>query len=186
MEYITTYTGKRFFPIAPESDKIDITDIAHSLSMHCRGNGHVTTFFSVAQHCILCAKEALARGYSDRIALACLLHDAAESYLSDVPRPLKKEIPSYNEYESAILDLVYEKYLGSILTDSEKELVRVIDDDMLYFDLAVLLKETPDSPRPDVHIEPDYTFVPFSEVEDEYLQLFENISKKLNYAVDKC
>lgn len=77
------------------------------LSLICRGNGHVQTFWSVGQHCICCAKEAAARGLSDRMVLACLLHDASECYMSDVPTPFKKELPEYqaqlNEIDHAML-----------------------------------------------------------------------------------
>ena len=62
MGCITTYTGRHFDPVCPESGEIDIRDIAHALSLICRGNGHVKTFFSVGQHCIHCAREAEARG----------------------------------------------------------------------------------------------------------------------------
>ena len=76
MSYITTYTGKHFDPINPETELIDIKDIAHALSLICRGNGQVKSFFSVGQHCINPAKEAKLRGYSNRVILACLIHDA--------------------------------------------------------------------------------------------------------------
>lgn len=87
MSYITTYTRRHFDPVNPDPDLICIEDIAHALPMICRGNGHVTTFWSVGEHCICCAKEANARGLSKRLVLACLLHDASECYMSDVPRP---------------------------------------------------------------------------------------------------
>lgn len=90
MSYITTYTGKHFDPVNPDASLLCIEDIAHALSLLCRGNGHVQTFFSVGQHCIACAKEAQARGLSARLILACLLHDASECYMSDVPRPFKQ------------------------------------------------------------------------------------------------
>lgn len=92
-DYITTYTGDHFDPTLPEAEHLHIEDIAHALSLICRGNGHVKTFFSVGSHCINCAKEAAARGYSGRLVLACLLHDASEAYLSDVPRPFKNIFP---------------------------------------------------------------------------------------------
>ena len=82
MSYITTYTGKHFDPVNPDASLLCIEDIAHALSLLCRGNGHVQTFFSVGQHCIACAKEAQARGLSARLVLACLLHDASECYMS--------------------------------------------------------------------------------------------------------
>ena len=75
--HITTYTGKYFEPANPDPDMICIEDIAHALSLVCRANGHVKSFWSVGQHCICCAKEAQARGLSDRVVLACLLHDAS-------------------------------------------------------------------------------------------------------------
>ena len=56
MSYITTYTGNHFDPINPDPELINIVDIAHALPMICRGNGQVSTFWSVGDHCILCAK----------------------------------------------------------------------------------------------------------------------------------
>lgn len=39
---ITTYTGIRMNPVQPHTNDIDIKDIAHALSLVCRGGGHVT------------------------------------------------------------------------------------------------------------------------------------------------
>ena len=41
MSYITTYTGKHFDPVNPDASLLCIEDIAHALSLLCRGNGHV-------------------------------------------------------------------------------------------------------------------------------------------------
>lgn len=49
---ITTYSGKHFDITHPNPEAICIEDIAHALSLICRGNGHVTTFYSVGQHCL--------------------------------------------------------------------------------------------------------------------------------------
>lgn len=171
-DYITTYGGTHFIPVNPEPDKIQITDIAHALSLICRGNGHVKHFFSVGQHCINCAREAVAREYSKKVCLACLLHDAGEAYMSDVPRPFKKYIPRYRDYEERILDIIYVKYLGSPLTKEEEGLVKVIDDDMLYFDLKELLNEIPDREEPVMKSSFSLEYVPFLEVEKSYLELF--------------
>ena len=59
MSCITTYTEKHIDPVSLDSRMIDIADIAHALSLICRGNGHVKTFWSVGQHCIACAKEVI-------------------------------------------------------------------------------------------------------------------------------
>ncbi len=180
-DYITTYGGTHFYPLQPEADKLYIEDIAHALSLICRGNGHVKHFFSVGQHCINCAMEAEARGYSRRVCLACLLHDASEAYLSDVPSPFKKSMPAYEELERQMLEIIYEKYLGSPLTEEEEKLVKAIDKDMLYFDLRELLNESSDREEPEMKSCFSEEFVPFEEVERQYLELFQ----KLNGAIWK-
>lgn len=175
MSYITTYTRKHFDPVHPDKELICIQDIAHALSMICRGNGHVSTFWSVGEHCICCAKEALGRGYSNRLALACLLHDASECYMSDVPRPLKQEMETYKAIENRLLQVIYQKFLGSGLTEEEERLLKEIDDDLLWYDLDVLLEEKQTGKPPKLHFKLDYTVRPFREVEKEYLELFERI-----------
>ena len=172
VNYIRTYSGVRFVPTEPEKEKIQIEDIAHALPMLCRGNGHVKSFWSVGEHCICCAKEALARGLGARLALACLLHDASECYLSDIPRPFKESLPAYQKLEDHLLDLVYERFLGSTLTEEEQEELKKIDDDLLWYDLEVLLQEPQPRPEPEIHINLDYAVRPFSQVEEEYLKLF--------------
>lgn len=175
-DHITTYSGEHFFPARPDADRIHIEDIAHALSLICRGNGQVQTFFSVGQHCINCALEAEARGYSGRMALACLLHDASESYMSDVPRPFKKYLKEYIALENRLLDVIYQKYLGSTLTSDEQKILKQIDDDMLYFDLRDLLREPTDAPEPEMKIKISHRVRPFEEVERQYLELFSKYS----------
>ena len=110
----------------------------------------------MAEHCICCAKEAEARGLSARVILACLLHDASECYMSDVPRPFKKEMDAYQEQEENLLSTIYEKFLGSDLTEKEQAQVCDIDDVMLWYDLENLLEEEQDDDMPEVNIKLDY------------------------------
>ena len=172
MSYITTYTEKHFDPLNPDMTQVNIQDIAHALSFICRGNGHVKSFFSVGQHCINAAREAALRGYSDRVILACLIHDAGEAYMSDVPRPLKASMPEYVHAEDRLLELIYEKFLGSPLTPEEHRLVKAIDNDLLYYDLKELLGEVSAESAPELCIELNYHFVPFEEVEQTYLTIY--------------
>lgn len=173
MSSITTYTGKNFDPTEPDASVFDVRDIAHALSLTCRGNGHVKTFFSVGQHCINCAKEAELRGYSQRIILACLLHDASEAYMSDVPRPFKEAMPEYVRMEEKLLDLIYERFLGSILSEEECRIIKNIDDDLLYYDMKELLGVTLPGEAPKLMTSLDYAVVPFEQVERTYLELYE-------------
>ncbi len=176
-DYIKTYSGLHMQPTAPKAESIRIEDIAHALSLICRGNGHVKTFFSVGQHCIRCACEAEARGYSNRLVLACLLHDAGEAYMSDITRPLKQYLPQYRAYEKQLLEVVYEKYLQTPLTMEEERIVKEIDDDLLYYDMLYLLEEKIKETPPQLKTGFDYEFVPFELVEKEYLELFSKFSK---------
>lgn len=84
MSWIITRSGRKFDLAAPTADMVDPADIAHSLSMQCRFNGHTNRFYSVAQHCYLVADLVPAEHQ-----LAALLHDAAEAYVGDLVRPLK-------------------------------------------------------------------------------------------------
>lgn len=178
MSCITTYTGRHFDPACPEEENLDIRDIAHALSLICRGNGHVKTFFSVGQHCIHCALEAQARGYDRRLVMACLLHDASECYMSDVPRPVKQSMPLYKEMEERLLEQIYKKYLGTPLTEEEEKKVKQIDDDMLYYDLLNLLSEKMDRDAPVMATDFSYEILPFEEVERQYLELFARFGER--------
>lgn len=176
-EYITTYTGKHFRPLEPDPQLVKIEDIAHALSMICRGNGHVKTFWSVGEHCICCAREAAERGMSERMILACLLHDASECYMSDVPRPFKKELPEYQKWEDHLLSLIYEKFLGSDLTEKEQIQLKEIDNAMLWYDLEELLEEKQCGEAPEIHVDLNYAVRTFSEVEAEYLEIYNKYQK---------
>lgn len=186
-DYIRTSSGVKFYPLNPDPQGILIEDIAHALSLLCRGNGHVKVFFSVGQHCIHCAKEAEQRGYSTRLILACLLHDASEAYLSDITRPVKQHLQDYCRYEEHLLEVIYKKFLGSPLSQEEQKLVKIIDDDMLYYDLRDLLNEpvgelvNGQDPRtaPVMYSSFSYKKRPFKEVEEEYLSLFRKYSDAL-------
>ena len=94
---------------------LDIKDIAHALSLICRGNGHVQHFYSVAQHSLACAKEAKVRGYRKEIILGCLLHDASEAYLSDVTRPIKKELTYYLEVEDVLQNSIWKYFIQCVV-----------------------------------------------------------------------
>jgi len=96
--WIRTYTGRKFYPLDPRTEDIDIRDIAHALSNVCRFTGHVRKFYSVAQHCVLLSlitEEKLPWG---------LLHDASEAYIADIARPIK-HTDTFTKYREAELNL---------------------------------------------------------------------------------
>ena len=176
MTIITTHSGQQVDIESPRAETICIEDIAHALSFLCRGSGQANFFFSVARHCIYCAREAKAQGFSREIILACLLHDASEAYMTDVPKPIKDNlIPQYREYENALLDVVYQKFVGRTLTEEELSQVTMIDRLLLQYDLKHLLNMDVD--LPEIHIPLNYEYIPFEEAREEYLALFRELTE---------
>ena len=174
---IMTYTRKMFDPLRPDAAKIDIMDIAHALSMLCRANGHFPNFYSVAQHCINCMVEAKARGYSERVQLACLLHDASEAYLSDVTRPVKEELPRYKEIEAPLQEMIWSKWLGTPLTVEERSMVFSIDDAILDYEFEQLMERRIHDDPPMLFSEPRLSFSSFQFCEKEFLRWFDCLTK---------
>ena len=177
-DYIITYCKKKFYPLESVIEDIMIEDIAHSLSMLCRANGHYDSFYSVGAHCINCYEEAVARRESARIKMACLLHDAAEAYISDVTRPVKKNISNYADIEEKLLNMIYEKFLGSPLNEYEEKVVKMIDDAMLYYEFYEFTAIKLEYDLPYVCATPDFYRGTMKQVEKEYLDIFNNIDLK--------
>lgn len=96
-DFIETFTGKRFRPLAPNSADISIQDIAHALSNQCRFQGHVRDFYSVGEHSVRVSWLVEQWGHDVTTQLWALLHDASEAYLQDVARPLKVQ-PLFKPY----------------------------------------------------------------------------------------
>lgn len=103
--WIQTYTGGRIFPLDPRLDEIHIEDIAHSLSLQCRYNGHVNRFYSVAEHSLY-----VSQAVAPANALSGLMHDASEAYLTDVPRPIKPSFTGYYGFEDKLMNMIAIKY----------------------------------------------------------------------------
>jgi len=177
MSEIMTYRKIMFDPLKPDPRLIDIRDIAHALSMLCRANGHFPTFYSVCQHSINCMREAVARGYSRRVQLGCLLHDASEAYLSDVTRPVKEELPQYKLIEEPLQNVIWTKFLGSPLTQEEEDQVFAIDDDILENEFPALMGARLKETVPQLQSRAQYEFESFLKTEQEFLSLFRQLTQ---------
>lgn len=177
MSEILTYTRIMFDPLNPDPALIRVRDIAHALSMLCRANGHFTTFYSVGMHSLNCAAEAAARGYSVKVQLACLLHDASESYLADVTRPVKKELPQYLRIEEPLQQAIWDKFLPAPLTEEEVRQVFSIDDDILYHEFVAMMDTRLGEDEPALLSEPVFRFVDFKVCKDLFLEHFRRLTE---------
>jgi hypothetical protein len=135
-DWMQTYSGKKFLPMAPRIEDICIEDIAHALSMLCRYGGHCNTFYSVAEHSWHCS-YAVAPEY----AFAALMHDASEAYLVDMPRPIKNQLPGYREAEARLEQVISTKYGLEWPMPAE---VKRVDNAILFDERKVLLSEPPE------------------------------------------
>lgn len=120
---ILTYTGKMFDTINPVPELIDINDIAHSLANSCRYNGHCRDFYSVAEHSIYVSEQL-----PEKFALWGLLHDASETYVGDLVKPLKNFLPDFQKAEEKVIKAVAEKF-GLVLPEPDE--VKIADYRML-------------------------------------------------------
>ena len=136
-DWVQTYTGKKFSFRKLDVDNIDIVDIAHALSNICRFNGHCKKFYSVAEHSIYISKNCF-----DDLKLWGLLDDAAEAYIGDVVRPIKKYMFDYNNLEKSLMDLIVEKF-NLFPKERPNEIVE-IDNRILVSERDQIMSYSPD------------------------------------------
>jgi len=108
-----TRSGIQVFPEKPDLSVISITDIAGSLANQCRYNGHTSSFFSVAEHSTLLAVWVNRQYHDATLTFQALMHDAAETYLGDLIRPLKYGMfrkSRYMELDEEWTMVIMEKY----------------------------------------------------------------------------
>lgn len=130
-----SYTGRMFNPTNVTVKDIDILDIARSLSLQCRFNGHIKQFYSVAQHSVFVYE--LAKLYHNNLDFlkCCFMHDVTEAYLLDIPTPLKQHLPEYEIWENNLWSQMAIKF---ILRDPMPLSVKLYDKIALFIEMENL------------------------------------------------
>lgn len=112
--WVRTVSGRRVHLFEPRAEEIDLEDIAHSLALQCRYNGHTPTHFSVAQHSVwvseLLEQSHAGTGLAFDLGRAGLFHDAAEAYVGDMVRPLKLHMPTFAQVEDRITYAIADRF----------------------------------------------------------------------------
>jgi hypothetical protein len=93
-KYIELSDGSVFYP-ETETTFNPVT-IAHSGALTCRFGGQCRDFYSVAQHAVLVSHIM---DYNGGNPFEGLMHDASESFVLDMPTPIKKMLPDYTKLE---------------------------------------------------------------------------------------
>lgn len=137
-DWMQLVSGRAFWPLDPRPEEVHIEDIAHALAMQCRYAGHTRHHYSVAQHSIYVSRLVPAED-----ALWGLLHDAAEAYLVDLPRPVKRS-PGigqlYVEAERKVTDAICDRF-G--LPREEPASVKLADNRVLLAEKRDLMAPPP-------------------------------------------
>lgn len=107
--WIQTYSGIAFDPLEPNTSHIDLTDIAHALSLVNRYTGHTRDPYSVARHSLTVAYLVKIRGGSINAQMMALLHDASEAYIADIASPVKQShiFAGYREAEAKLQRAIF-------------------------------------------------------------------------------
>lgn len=178
--YIVTYSGYSVDPRNPDSKKISIIDIVHSLSKVCRSNGHSHYFYSVLQHLINCSKMAKHFGYDEYVQFEALMHDADEYLLHDLHPVLKKLLPEYKKLEAIMKAAIYKKFEFEPMGEAMYiKIIKPIDQLILAIEKKHNMKNDPSN----IQV-PDYPFIDvtersMSEVRNEFLDIFYDLHRKV-------
>lgn len=118
-EWIQTFTRRKFWPLNPYPEDIDVRDIAHHTAILNRYTGATSRPYSIAEHSVrvsMLAEQLAAKLTPDdkpriRLVAKCgLMHDASEAYLNDAASPIKRT-KTFDEYRKV------EKYLQGMINE---------------------------------------------------------------------
>ncbi len=191
MSWMQTFTGREVHPFDLVEEDVCIEDVAHSLALTNRFDGHSKWPYSVAQHCVLAEKlidefelalrkDGLPR--SPRARMLVLTHDASEAYLRDLPS-VKRSLAfaSYRELEGEIQDVVTSALVDDDpIDDGMLELVEWADATMLATEARDLM-EKPPKPWGLVHSPSakNITPWPWDQAEIAFLQRYRELNRLL-------
>ena len=160
----------------PHVDEVCIEDISQALSMNCRYSGHVSKFYSVAEHSVLIARLVLKETGDVHEALGALLHDASEAYLTDIPRPIKPKLTNYFELEAIAEKVIQDKFRIQPMSDY----VKYLDTHICGTEAVQLFLEIPEWTN-------DYDDIPIivqswtpKKAKKEFLNMFNKLQKEIN------
>jgi len=151
----------------PRPEDIRIEVIARALSREHRWLGLTEQPWTVAQHSLMCVKIAHDHLFGVDTLLACLLHDATEAFLHDMPPQIKALMPGYRSLEHKLNKAIASAFR---LQYPWPWAVKLVDRQALQIERAVLYERQPGTRAPEI-MAPR----PMEEVETEFLETFHTL-----------
>lgn len=175
-DYISTYSGGILHFKDPQPEEILLEDIAHNLSMICRYNGSVKSHYSVAQHSIAVAAAVMKTTGDAEQALAGLSHDMCETYLCDIPRPIKPHLRGYKGMENKLTKVINKK----LNIPKAKDVVWDIDNRIVANEARLRFKVVPEWVEDFEPVDIDDSFfdvISPEEAERTFLETYNHLTK---------
>jgi hypothetical protein len=115
---VVTKSGMRINLEDPQPSEVLRSDVIAGLSGTCRFAAQTEVFYSVAQHTIMVAdlvqtwlgegRHGIPEELFPAVFLAALHHDSHEAFMSDLPAPVKRMLPGYEELSERLDRAVHE------------------------------------------------------------------------------
>lgn len=141
-DWITVYSGGRFWVLDPRPEDVDPRDIAHSLADKPRWNSHTFIRVTVGAHSLRVRAIAMrmARDFGmseEQIALVgfyAVLHDAEEAYLADICTPLKRALPEWADIADRVQNAILAHFHLPPMTAETAAIVEAADKFSLFLE----------------------------------------------------
>ena len=133
----TTHSGINIPILDFNINHVKFEDIAHGLSNLCRYGGQCSKFYSVAEHCILVSLMIELLSPIKDLRKTGLLHDASETYLVDLPTPVKILCPGYQIIEEKFENTIFEAF--GLKYGFRNPIIKECDRRMYLIERSVLL-----------------------------------------------
>lgn len=125
------------FDLQPED--INPLDIAHALSQICRYTGHTDDFYSVGEHSIIVHDYMMSVGHTKQECRDGLMHDTDETYLVDLPSPIKHQINGFGDaFKAAAKEIQIAVSKRFDLTYPEPKIIKEYDVRLRENELTML------------------------------------------------
>lgn len=136
MNRIKIYSGALFDVLNHKPEEIKIEDIAHALSLTCRYGGHCPDLYTVAQHSLIVSEVCQSLGYDP---LWGLMHDAAEAYIPDIPKPIKDSLDMGDlvTVDTVLTSSIAKRF--NLYPDYVPAGVKNVDELVLAYEMAILM-----------------------------------------------